>query len=404
MSEPDPFEEDLLYALTRTGEGFRTGPADLVDGGYRRGRRRWRRRSTAAVVGGAAALALVGAGAVHLAGASSVPGAVAAAASASGTGPAAPSASPSTVVITGDEVVATLRALLPAGATTGAKGRGTDDPAFDGTFAGASLVFDDGQGPAAVSLSVQRNRKGRAQERSCPDPKLDRIDSCAVSTLADGSRLFLSQGYEYPDHRAETKEWIVALDGPDGREVVLSEWNAAQEKGAAVSRPAPPLSPERLRAIVTDRSWDRIVAGLKDNGVDRAAEGTGLSLDDRRALLARLLPAGTDVTGIDGNEVTADVRLDRSGTAGSVFLQLRKVSPAAAEKTAQAFEGATVLPDGGRLRLHGPGTADPQGRPMAELLRGDRYVSAAQGPTGQPLLSVAQLEAIVAAPEWRGGR
>ncbi|MET8545403.1 hypothetical protein ABZW03_32915, partial [Kitasatospora sp. NPDC004799] len=40
MSEPDSFEDDLLCALTRTGEGFRTEQTDraaLVAGGYRRG-------------------------------------------------------------------------------------------------------------------------------------------------------------------------------------------------------------------------------------------------------------------------------------------------------------------------------------------------------------------------------
>ncbi|MER6303422.1 hypothetical protein ABT247_28205, partial [Kitasatospora sp. NPDC001539] len=81
MSDPDEFEHDLLYALTRTGEGFRPEQADqaeLVAGGYRRGRRRWRRRSTAAVVGGAAALALVSTGAVYLAGSGSPSGGTAA--------------------------------------------------------------------------------------------------------------------------------------------------------------------------------------------------------------------------------------------------------------------------------------------------------------------------------------
>lgn len=382
MSEPDKFEEDLLYALTRTGEGFRTEEAGLVVGGYRRGRGRWRRRSTAAVVGGAAALALVGTGAVYLAGAPAGRGAVAASVpltpAGTGTGPAARasagSAPASASVVTGDEVLAAFRALLPQGETREAVGRGTDDPALKGSFAGADLVFDDGHGPAAVSISIQKHRKGQTQARTCPDPKLNRIDSCTVTTLADGSSLYLSQGYEYPDHRADTKEWMAVLTGPDGREILVDEWSAPREKGAPDSRPNPPLTPEQLKAIVTDRSWDRIVAAVQYDGVDHASADPGLSLDDRRAILARLLPAGVTVTGIEGNEVTADVRLAGGGTAGSLFLRVQKLSGAARDKTQQTAGGATVLPDGARLRLYGPGTATVEAQPMAELLRGDLQV------------------------------
>lgn len=154
MSEPDKFEDDLLYALTRTGEGFRTEPSDLLAGGYQRGRRRWRRRSTAAVVGGAAALALVGTGAVYLTGSSPRPSAVPAAAPStaggSGSGSAAPVAAASSAEpgeVTGEDVLATLRGLLPGGRTS-------DENA--GQRHGGTLVFDDGRGRAAMAVSVNR--------------------------------------------------------------------------------------------------------------------------------------------------------------------------------------------------------------------------------------------------------
>ncbi|MFJ9953066.1 hypothetical protein [Kitasatospora sp. NPDC091207] len=407
MSEQDRFEDDLLYALTRTGEGFHAEQAPLVAGGLDRGRRRWRRRSAAAVVGGAAALALVGTGAVHLSGSSPAPTAlVAAGAPSAGAGGSAPvpSASASTPVISGDEVLATLQALLPQGRSTDGKGRGTDDATLHGTFVGADLVYDDGQGKALISLGVQKHRKGQSQEHTCPDPKLNRIDSCTVATLPDGSRLYLSQGYEYPDRRADTKEWLAVLTGPDGREITLSEWNAPQEKGAPDSRPNPPLTLDQLKAVVTDRSWDRIVAAVRLDGVDYAAQDTGLSLQDRQAVLAALLPAGVTVTKIDGNEVFADVQLAQGQRAGSLVLRVQKLVREPGDRTTeQLFEGATVLPDGGRLKLYGPGapTADAKGQLVADVLRGDLRIMVAQGPTGKPLLTLDQLKAIATSAEWK---
>ncbi|MGW3044764.1 hypothetical protein ACWC9T_33065 [Kitasatospora sp. NPDC001159] len=412
MSEPDKFDDDLLYAITRTGEGFRPEQADqagLVAGGYQRGRRRWRRRSTVAVVGGAAALALVGTGAVYLTGATASSGAGTVAAASSGaasssaavTPASAGSASPSTAVVSGDEVLATFQALLPKGRTADGKGRGTDDPMLKGTFASAQLVYDDGQGKSLLSIGIRKHRRGQAQERSCPDSKDNWIDSCAVTTLADGSKLFLQQGYEYSDHRADTKEWMAALTGPDGRDISLSEWNSPQEKGAPDSRPNPPLTLEQLKAVVSDKSWDRIVAAVQYDGVDYAAQDTGLSLQDRQSILAGLLPAGVTVTKIDGNEVTANVQLAQGGATGSVFLRVQKLVRTPGDQTDKLFEGATVLPEGGVLKLYGPGTPDAKGQPMADVLRGDLRVTVSQGPTGKPLLTLDQLKAIATSSAWK---
>ncbi|MFF2081716.1 hypothetical protein ACFVXG_43970 [Kitasatospora sp. NPDC058162] len=421
MSEPDKFEDDLLYALTRTGEGFRPEQADqagLVEGGYQRGRRRWRRRSTAAVVGGAAALALVGTGAVYLTGSGSPSGVSTVAAAptgAAGSGAAltpasagastgTPTATPTAAaVVTGDEVLATFKALLPKGDITEAVGRGTEGSGLKGTFASAQLVFDDGRGKSLFMVGVQKHRKGQGQDRSCPDPKLNRIDACSVTTLADGSKLFLSEGYEYPDHRADTKEWIAVLTGPDGREISLSEWNSPQEKGAADSRTDPPLTLDQLRVIVTDRSWDRIVAGVGYDGVDYAALSTGLSLPDRQAILTGLLPAGVTVAKFDGNEVVANVQLAQGGATGSLVVRVQKLQQPVDEAKELSL-GATRLPDGGMLKLYGPGTANPKGAPMAEVTRGDLLVQVGEPPTGKPLLSLDQLKAIAVNAAWMGDK
>ncbi|MFH9353541.1 hypothetical protein [Kitasatospora sp. NPDC017646] len=419
MSEPDKFEDDLLYALTRTGEGFRPDRADqpgMVAGGYQRGRRRWRRRSAAAVVGGAAALALVGTGAVYLTGNGSTSGGTATVAAAStgagtaltpasaGAGTPTPTPTPTptaAAVVTGDEVLSTFKALLPKGGITDASGRGTDDPELKGTYVGAKLVFDDGAGKSLLMVGVQKHRPGQSQDRSCPELKPGQLDACSVTTLADGSKLYLSEGYEYPDHRATTKEWMASLTGPDGREINLSEWNSPQEKGAPDSRPNPPLTLDQLKAVVTDRSWDRIAAAVKPDGVDYAAMSTGVSLQDRQAILSDLLPAGVTATKVDGNEVVMNVQLAQGGATGSLVVRVQKLSAQSEDKAKATSGGATTLPGGGQLRLYGPGTPSPGGAPMADVVRDDLLVQVGEPPTGKPLLSLDQLKAIATSPAWK---
>ncbi|MFE6053932.1 hypothetical protein ACFQ6N_24535 [Kitasatospora sp. NPDC056446] len=409
MSEPDKFEDDLLYALTRTGEGFRTGQADLVAGGYLRGRRRWRRRSTAAVMGGAAALALVGSG-VYLAGspagkdAGSVGAASAPAAAAGGSQAATPTGAPSSapVVITGDEVLATFRAMLPKGWTTDAKGRGTDDEQSGGTFVSASLVFDDGHGGSLIQLGIQKHRPKQTQVPGCPkDFGLARVDSCTDTTLPDGSRLLLEQGYEYSDSRADTKDWHATLTGPDGRSISVNEWNAPQEKGAPDSRPEPPLTLDQLKAIVTDRSWDRIVAAVGYDGVDDDAVDPGLPLADREAALTGLLPQGVTVTGRSGTALAATFKLARDGAAGALVLRVENWAGDRNTKGKRAFENANTLPDGSRILFSGD-LGSKETPLTVNVLRPDgTEVMAVEKPTGTPLLTADQLKAIVAGPVWK---
>ncbi|WP_224277451.1 hypothetical protein [Streptomyces sp. LS1784] len=410
MSEPDKFEDDLLYALTRTGEGFRTEQADLVAGGYRRGRSRWRRRSTAAVVGGAAALALVGTGAVYLGSlggketgtvsAASAPAATAGSATAAATPTTAKSSAPA--VVSGDEVLATFQALLPKGETSEANGRGTDDEWLDGTFASASVVFDDGQGKSLVQIGIQKHHPKQAQVPTCPsDFKLARVDSCSATTLPDGSKLLLEQGYEYSDGRADTKEWHATLTGPDGRSISLSEWNAPKEKGAPDSRPNPPLTLDQLKAIVTDRSWDRVVAAVRYDGIDEEAVDPGLSLPDREAVLAGLLPPGVTVTGRSGTALAATFQLAQGQAAGSLMLRVENWAHSGSVQGERAFKDANTLPDGSRILVNG----DPDGKekPLTvNVLRPDGMeVLVYQMPTGKPLLTADQVKAIATSPAWK---
>lgn len=109
----------------------------------------------------------------------------------------------------------------------------------------AQLVFDDGKGKAAIGVSVgaiDPDSTQAVQQLECPDKTFVPYDSCRNETLADGSRLMVLRGYEYPDKRVDTKWWHAYLVTPDGYTVDASEWNAPAEKGANVSR-AEPRSP-----------------------------------------------------------------------------------------------------------------------------------------------------------------
>ncbi|MEV0535279.1 hypothetical protein [Kitasatospora sp. NPDC050463] len=426
MSEQDRFEDDLLYAITRTGEGFHTEQAPLVAGGLDRGRRRWRRRSAAAVVGGAAALALVGTGAVYFSGPSPAGTALAAAGPGSGSGAGAgsgtaggsaspvASASPSApaAVITGDEVLATLQALLPAGRTTGGSGRGTEPSGKPGgaPLVTANLVLDDGKGQAAVGISVSRIPEGDPglAENTCPDKKYVPYDACTATTLPDGGSLTVFQGYEYPDRRVDTKWWNAKLVGKDGRLIELSEWNAAAEKDSPVTRATPPLGAEQLKAVVTDRSWDRIVAAIPVPApVKPRKTGKEYSQEEILAIAAKLLPAGLTETETGGEEGFADFVVNDG--KGKSLVEINVQDRSGDAERGSDFAGAQQLPDGTKVV-----SRKTPGNPVmwtVDTLRPDglRVVISAFNSGSQrtpatrtaPALTMDQLKAIATGPAWK---
>lgn len=239
-------------------------PADrhaLTSAGYARGRS-LRRRRTAMVTAGAAVLALAGGGGLLAATAADGPGHT----TASRTGVAAPgfpsdaqltaAATQAPPSFTARQMENLLVSLLPHGKVSGREGRGTDD---DAPY--AQVVLDDGHGPAAISVTVQRHGglPGCGGARGAGD-------YCRQSAVAGGT-LVIWKGYEYPDHRSGTKEWMAEFQRKDGALVSLTEWNAPAEKGTSVTRANPPLSTARLAAIATDSVWSKVLAatppGLK---------------------------------------------------------------------------------------------------------------------------------------------
>ncbi|MET8703107.1 hypothetical protein ABZW10_30230 [Kitasatospora sp. NPDC004723] len=426
MSAPDSFEDDLLHAMTRTGEGFSPqGPAGLAGGGLERGRRRWRRRSAAAVVGGAAALALVGTGAFYLtdgspsavrltpAGTGPTPAAGSGTGSASltpGSSPTAsatPSAGPA---VSGEEVLAMFRALLPQGQISNAEGAGADRNGQPNTgMSGASLVFDEGKGKSWMTISFSRVAQDDPSrtDNDCPDKKIIAFDACTATALPDGGRLTVFQGYEYPDRRVDTKWWNAKLTGKDGRRIELSEWNSPAEKGKPVSRATPPLTPEQLRAIVTDKSWDRVIAALPEPVSESPNHRSEpYTKEEILATAAKLLPTGLKQTETGGSEGYANFVVNDGKGKSMVELNVDDWSN---PMNTEPFGGTETMPDGTQVKVRKvPGnparwTVDalhPDGLRVAVGAYNSGGPNAAGSRTA-PALTVEQMKAIATSPEWK---
>jgi hypothetical protein len=240
-------------------------PADrraLMSAGFARGRT-LRRRRTAAVTAGVAVLALAGGG--GLLAATSGNGAGHTAATGTTTGVAAPAlhntASVASIApsYTARQVENLLISMLPHGQISDRLGRGTED-----TAPYAQLVFDDGHGPAEVSVVLQ-TQSDVPQNCTAADAA---GDYCRQTTVHGGT-LTIWEGWEYSDHRNNTKEWMAEYRHQDGALVSVSEWNAPSEKDAPASRPNPPLTATRLASIATAPAWNKVLAVTPDGATGK---------------------------------------------------------------------------------------------------------------------------------------
>ncbi|UUU24658.1 hypothetical protein [Streptomyces sp. DSM 40750] len=436
----DPFEDRLGDALRRAGDAFETDGHAMVSGGAVRGRRLLYRRR-AAMVGGVAGIALIGVGGAVLLPVGGGENGKQSVAAGRSTGPA-PRNDDGTV--SGADLVRKLKGLLPEGKFSGEAARGTD--ASGGPY--AQVVYDDGEGGAAVQLGLGRieaDSELARQLTDCPDKTFVEFDSCEESTLPDGSRLMLFQGYEYPDRRVDTKHWYAQLVTPDGYDVSVMEWNAEAQKDAPVTRDEPPLSTAQLKEIATDPGWRKAIDTIpeetekekesqeekerssteKPDPGSSDSVGSGSSAgstsvdppmvdsDTIQKTLAGLLPDGVDVVGKGGQESEfAYVVLDDG--KGQSLVQIN-VQPGMADVADSLFGAdAETLPDGTKVvTQQEPGEKGGEGVVMwtVDTLRTDglRVVISAFNSGAQhtaatrdtPALTMAQLKEIATSEKWK---
>ncbi|MBC9717875.1 hypothetical protein H9Y04_35630 [Streptomyces sp. TRM66268-LWL] len=390
------YEDEFGEALRRTGEEFSTDQRALVEGGHERGRRMVRRRR-ATVFGGAAAVVALGVtSAVVLPGIGGDPlqsaspaGSAESAQGADGSekgkavrdGESADSekdtreGGPAGGHVRAEQLIATLKSLMPKGQFSEETGLGTES----GAIPHAKVVFDDGKGKAAVGIGFNRLSKAEVQSglvkdmTTCPDENLVPYDACEVSTLSDGSRLMTFKGYEHSSDKGGTKFWQAVLASPDGHAIDVGERNAPAEKGSAVTRPEPPLSMAQLKDILTSEKWDAVFAAPRvegtakpgSEGADAGKDGSGKADPGRtdpgkggtagndapatpdgqavRSTLLALLPAGVKVTAQGGDGEYAYVVVDDGN--GASMIQIN-VQPNMDDVRGELFAGAEELPDG----------------------------------------------------------
>lgn len=417
----DAFEGGLGAAMKQAGEGFSATGRPLVDGGIARGRRRTVLRRSAAVSGSVAALALIGLGGSLLTGGTGTPrdgdnGAAVGAPSTGNGGRTGEASEPSTPE---QQVFRTLADLLPEGEIREQPSRGTHgvEQPKGSRSPHASVVYDDGHGKAALSVGLSRqnpDEKPAEGELTCPDKSLSVFRSCSATTLKDGSRLVLFKGWEYPDRREETAWWYADLLTPEGYRVSVSEWNAPAEKGAPVSRPAPPLSLDRMKALAQAEGWRPIIESLPEPAP--APEQPAPQGQSGEAILRKLteqLPDGLTVKASGKQEAEYAYVVVDDGK-GKSFVQIN-VQPDMSEVEVELFgSDAEVLADGTKVvTREGPGEKGGKNVRMNEVdtIRPDglRVVISAFNAASQheaatrkdPALSLAELRKIATSGVWQ---
>lgn len=225
----------------------------LVAGAVVRGRRRVRLIRCAEAVTGVGVLAGVAALTVAL-----LPGV----SGRSGTLPAGASAPVRQASITStpaqDTVPMTPQALLQIALDTLPRPGSTSH--YSGNSSpgqvGTGFVYDDGHGPALVSVSLEFPLLSDGLGAAC------QISVC--TTLSDGSKLAVYQGNGHPgDASIPGKDWEVTLARPDGVVVSITEFNSAQEKSANLTRADPPFTVAELTTWAGSGRWQqRVGAGF----------------------------------------------------------------------------------------------------------------------------------------------
>lgn len=357
------FEDQLGEALRRTGDGFAADDRhELVTGGLTRGRRRVLRRRAAAVTGGMLAFAVVGVGGVY-AGDLLGSGAEATGSSVAGPGPSAGGDSagdkdvPATAGKRGEatiplkDIAAVIEANTPGG---GAFWR-YDDPHAKGQS--VTGVYDDGKGKAGLSVGLYRAGEGGeagTDQVTCPDKTYVPHDACTSEKLANGDRLMIFQGYEYPDRRTDTKNWRAVLLTKDGFLVDASEWNAPTQKGSEVTRANPPFSPAQLRTLVTAPDWLPLLKQLplhEKPPIEDPADVPPVEPDGEavQATLRSLLPKSLKVVSKGGQGEFAYVVVNDG--KGKSLVQIN-VQNGMEDLAGHISVGGTELPDGRLVKVY----------------------------------------------------
>ncbi|MET9969259.1 hypothetical protein ABZZ80_25840, partial [Streptomyces sp. NPDC006356] len=303
--------------------------------------------------------------------------------------------------------VSILKELLPTGKVSEERGARSDGA--DGAYLSGSLVFDDGGGPAAISMELSRTDSPGASIASLATCRqgADGVGrwgpdgTCTEKTLADGAELLLTQERKASPRGQDVKSWSARLIKPDGSMLTLTEWNAAAGSDAEPTREDPPLSQKQLNDVVTAKEWLTTL----DSFPRRGGGVEDPDAPDSSALLGTLgplLPSGlrtsgdtggtspTDFAGLrvnDGQgEGAVEVNVDHRGTNGSDHVRIdeRQGPSPWSDKGATKWSVTAVRPGGFRVTVSAYNAGHAFGEPTRSL----------------PPLMMNQLRAVATSETW----
>jgi hypothetical protein len=305
------------------------------------------------------------------------------------------------------EMIELLTRSLPDGATSQAKGAGGDSP----TGPSAEVMFDAGTGAGKVRVQVGRLPVPvPANLSDCFDRSQFPYEHCVRSTLADGSKLTVTQGFENAVDRSSPQRWLARLITPSGRQVDVVEWSPV-----GTSNLEPPVSIGDLRRIATSTEWTRVIDTLPEPK-DAAAPSVPLMpgsriLDTVESMLPRALRTAHQ-QGAEKGYATLTVD-DGSGPSllAVTVMQWKPGSP----QMVQVFSKAKVRPDGSRHVTRQNPVLNSQQKSVSQweadvLYRDGLRVTVSEinaiayglpATRNKPLLPVARLAAIALRDEWK---
>ncbi|MFC5216728.1 hypothetical protein [Streptomyces coerulescens] len=406
--DEDQFDGRLGPAPHDGGAGSGDHRTAVVAAGTTRGRRLGR---LTAAVAGAVGIALVVVGGMEL--------------GAWGDDPRHSSAKSAPDPTSRADLVATLKGLLPQGRITEPNRLGAADSPYE-----AEVVYDDGEGPAAIGIGFTRFEPVRpgvfdAQAEltiGCPTTAQTEFDSCVTTQLPDTSRVTLLKQYvDRDDRRTDTMVWSAALLTPSGQYISVTEWNSAAPAGAPISRAEPPLSGGQLKEVVTAPVWRRVADAVVENEMKRRtqtpapSEGEGPTVAAVMGTLVPLLPKDLKVFDIRSdypyvNVYDAEAR-NIVPIETTVLINVQQDTTADVADELYGADAET-LPDGTKVATRqGPGDKGVAASVMrtVDTMRADglRVVISAYNPASRgtptrstPALTIEQLREIALSPKW----
>ncbi|MFI1566959.1 hypothetical protein ACH4ZX_28580 [Streptomyces sp. NPDC020490] len=422
MSVDKDFETRVTRAMSRATSEFPPHSADLVQRSVARGRRM--RLFAAARVTAVAVAVVTAGGTLMTTGALGGHGAGSrdqVRADAPGNAPGRSTGrqpSPSPAPVSGEEMVRTLKNLLPAGGTVSAASGRASEAGPPVVWPMAKLTYSTAKGSSSVDLTVSRldpdtprDQQGNA---GCLPVEVRPHDKCTTEKLPGGAVLNTTKSFTYPSSDTGQKRWYVVLTTAAGVQLTVQEFGGGDEKGTSDGAD-PLLSLSELTSIVRSPAWDRTISALptqqRTPSATPSATGTRVSgARMTRVLTSHLPPAGTvsDLNAGDGlvqlvyddghgkNMVEADAQYDMTpllaGHMGCADVSGHCEATTLADGT-QVKKVQGPSEKGGAARVWLVDVLYPDGRRVV-VREANSYAESAPVTRPRPALSMARLRSI----------